>query len=464
MIPTYWEGNERDGNLIRLTHVCRGWRELFTSRPSLWTHLDFKSVEKTKVYIERSKSSPLEFYPRLTQSTLRREEALALAIPHIGRLGALCVQANPPQLLPSLVKHFSCPLPFLRILKINVAPPVLPEELFNGDLSSLRELSLGGVITQLPWRGLLNLTMFNFRRVPGYSILLIHLLNFLESAPRLRYVILHNSIPNPDGDVVEKMVSLTHLKELSIITEQPHSALLGHLSIPAGALVRLEFSFSGLESPIPSYLPNPRGTLHNLAHTTAVNLYFSPEQKSLRLTGPSGELYILGNWKRGDHKPRSGIGRFLSSLDQFDVSRTRWLAVTGCIYRPNMLQIETWHIYKALCPMDDLRTLTLTQCNNLHFIIVLNPTKNPSNSVLCPKLEEIVFYIEHSDHLRIKELLSMAEERASRGSKLPAITIVSAGALAPTKEVFQLRKHVSRVECKFDDASPAWDALPMTRV
>ena len=49
-----------DRELIRLTHVCRGWRDTFISRSSLWTKLDFPSVEKTRMYIQRSKSSPLK--------------------------------------------------------------------------------------------------------------------------------------------------------------------------------------------------------------------------------------------------------------------------------------------------------------------------------------------------------------------------------------------------------------------
>jgi len=450
-----------------MTHVCHSWRELFTSRPSLWTRLDCKNVDKTKVYIERSKSFPLEISVRFTQNTPRREEALVLAIPHIGRLGAFSLNGIPPQVLPASAKFFSSSVPFLNKLNINISrkpPPVLPENLFNRDLSSLRELRLGGVITRLPWRGMLNLTTFEFRRLPGDSILIAQLLDFLESAPRLRYVKLHNSIPNPGGPPAEKVVSLPHLKELSIITEQPHSFLLQHLSIPAGALLRLEFTFSGLESPIPSYLPNPPNNLCNLSHTTAMNLCFGPEQRSLRLNGPSGELYMLGNWKRGDSKPRSGTGKFLYSLDQFDISRTRWLAVTRCDYRPGgFVQMEMWCLYKVIRPMEDLRTLTLTRCSNINFILILNPEKTPSNIVVCPKLEEIAFYIEHPDQLCIEELLSMVEERASRGAKLLAITIVSAGTLALMKEVFQLRRHVSRVECKFDDGPPAWDALPAAR-
>ncbi|KAF9789214.1 hypothetical protein BJ322DRAFT_987910, partial [Thelephora terrestris] len=44
---------------IVLTHVCRAWREIFISRPSLWTDLCWKGAEKARTYIERSKSSPV---------------------------------------------------------------------------------------------------------------------------------------------------------------------------------------------------------------------------------------------------------------------------------------------------------------------------------------------------------------------------------------------------------------------
>ena len=65
-----------------------------------------------------------------------------------------------------------------------------------------------------------------------------------------------------------------------------------------------------------------------------------------------------------------------------------------------------------------LLTLMLTQCKNLPFIDVLNPDKNPSKIVLCPKLEEITLYINHPDEFHIDELLKMAEGRALRGAKL----------------------------------------------
>ena len=35
---------------------------MFTSRSSLWTNFDCEDVEKTRVYLERSKSSPIKVW------------------------------------------------------------------------------------------------------------------------------------------------------------------------------------------------------------------------------------------------------------------------------------------------------------------------------------------------------------------------------------------------------------------
>jgi len=464
LIPDYWENNSDDGALIGLTHVCRGWRELFISCPSLWTRLDCINVDKTRAYIERSKTSPLKIcLGESNGDAFSTEEAVLLAVPHFGRLGTLSALGSSIVDLPVLVEHFSCSVPLLSRLEISFIcneDPILSKSLFNGDLSSLRELVLAGVITTLPWRGLSKLTTFNLYRVPEDNILLTQLLDFFESAPHLRHIQLHDSIPTSRNAPTDRVVSLPHLKDLSIIAQPAHSILLNHLSIPAGASLRLEFTYSGKESPIPSYLPNPPDRLHNISHITAVNLRLASEQRSVRLSGPSGELYVLGRWTRGDDKPYKGIESFLRSLRRFDISRTRWLTVTLYSLRPPSPPTTGWTTYRIFRSMKNLRTLTLSRCNNLEFILALNPSKNTSKTMPCPRLEEIILYIQRPDQLHVNELLGMVEERASGGVKLLAITIVSTEAFAPTKEVFQLRKHVSRLEYRFDDAPPKWDTLP----
>ena len=463
LIPNYWEDSDRDEGLIKLTHVCRGWREIFTSYPLLWTRLDCMNIEKTKTYIERSKSSPLEISLGQVGDMSYREEAFILAATHVSRLRTLSIIGlSPTHDLPALAEHLSLPAPLLDRLNIDLIcdqTPILPDGLFNGDLSSLRELCLAGVITPLPWRGLSNLTTFKLCRVPGDQILLTQLLDFFESTPHLRLIRLHDSIPNSSNVPAERVVSLPHLKEFNIIAQTPHSVLLNHLSIPAGASLRLEFTFSGRESPVTSYLPKSLDNLDNLSNITATNLCLGSAQRSVRFNGPSGDLYIIGNRTGGGAQPHAGTGRFLESLGRFYNSRNQWLAISLCGYQAGAPGRVTTY-FRMLRSMENLRTLMLSQCHNLLFILILNPSKNTDGFVLCPKLEDIIFYIKHPDQLHLDELLSMAEGRASSGVRLAGITIVSTEALAPIKEVFQLRKHASRVEYKFDNAPPAWDALP----
>ena len=459
LIPDHLEDYNKDINLITLTHVCRSWRKIFVSRPSLWAKLNFKNVDKTRVYVERSRSAPLG----ISLSPFHDEEALLLAIPYIHRLKALSVYGEPDEILPVLAEHFSRPFPLLDKLKICFRPnwtSALPGGLFGGDLSSLRELALMGVITALPCRDLSNLTTFELHDVPEDKILLTQLLDFFESAPYLRHIQLHYSLPSFSNAPPERVVSLPHLKDLSINADQPHS-ILNHLSIPAGASLHLEFRLNGEYPPIPSYLPESSGSLHNLSHITAVNLSFDSDNMAMQFSGPSGNLDVFGEWRLEEEQPNVGTSLIMQSLSKLDILRTRWLVITLCrywLYDPAQITKST--LYQTLHHMEDLRTLMLVVCENLPFIHTLNPDKNPFKTVLCPRLEEIVLYIEDRDLLHVDELTKMAEERALRGAKLPAITIVDIDAFVPKKEVSRLRKHVSRVEYRLDDALPEWDTLP----
>ena len=74
LIPEYLEDSE-DENLIKMTHVCRGWREVLIARPSLWVRLYCKNTDRTRAYIERSKSSLLELSLYKREATTYLEDA-----------------------------------------------------------------------------------------------------------------------------------------------------------------------------------------------------------------------------------------------------------------------------------------------------------------------------------------------------------------------------------------------------
>jgi hypothetical protein len=173
LVPDFWDKHHygTDQDVIALTHVCRAWRGVFISRSSLWTNLDCKSGGKTRIYLERSKFLPVSLSLD-AGGRLSSNHPFLKIIPHvIGRLGSLTVEGTPKN-LQYITDRLSRPAPLLERLFIHgdydYGPsrnPVLPPTLFNGDLSSLRELKLESVRTELPWRNMVNLT----------SITLIHI-------------------------------------------------------------------------------------------------------------------------------------------------------------------------------------------------------------------------------------------------------------------------------------------------
>ena len=455
LLPGYYDENYTDQDLITLTHVCRGWRGIFTSCSSLWTRLDFTNVDKTRTCIERSQSSPLEIYLE-DDEDIEYLDAFPLVIPHLRRFKSLTISGG---VLLELLKHFRCQTPLLEELNIYFYyshDPTFDCTLFDEDLSSLRKLTLGRAIaiTHLPWNTMRNLQFFNLRsRSP-----VTQLLDFFESVPLLHTVVLEHSITDSSDAPPQRIVHLPHLKALSINADPPHSVLLNHLSIPTSASLILMFDFRGEESPLLDYLPEAPTNLKNLSHITAIDLCFDSEQKFVRLSGPSGSLRLLA-YRFDETDSYTTDYQILHSLDPSIVSTAQRLVVSKYEH-PKKVKAEGPPIFRCLSSMNNLRILVLTKCDNLPFILALNPEENPSKLALCPNLEELVLCIELQDKLHIEHLISMAKDRALGGTRLSSITIVGQDELAPVSHVFKLREHVTDVAYKVGDVPPAWDPVP----
>jgi len=135
LIPDFWNTDKRDQDIITLTHVCRTWREVFVSRPSFWTRFDCLDEEKTRIYLERSKSSPVDL-SLIRNQGISPDDPFFQIIPHAtGRLRSL------PMMGPSeniqVITHLSHPAPLLENLSICYKGgtlhhhPALPSTLFN---------------------------------------------------------------------------------------------------------------------------------------------------------------------------------------------------------------------------------------------------------------------------------------------------------------------------------------------
>jgi len=171
---------------------------------------------------------------------------------------------------------------------------------------------------------------------------------------------------------------------------------------------------------------------------------------------------MLGHWVGWDGEDDTMFvsdRRILRSLSHFDLSGTRTLAITTYEPPSTAVWIENSAPHHVLSRMENLRTLTLIQCNNLPFILALNPDQNQSMRVLCPKLEELVLYVEKLESSNIEELVNMAKGRASVCRALSLITIVGLGELIP-EEVFKLEEYVARVDHRVGKTQPVWDSIP----
>ena len=462
LIPEYWSHAEMDENLISLTHVCRGWREALISRPWLWARLDCTNIAKTHAFIQRAKGSPLEISLCSHLGTVYLQNVFSLVIPKIMRFTSISIVGSGDivgfrDLFRNLPKRSAHLIPSLEELRIDLTcnpAPALDNVLHDVNLSLLRTLSLGGVITSLPWKNLQNLTAFDLRFAPNGIVTVTKLLDFFINAPHLNTTTLH-SLPSSSDALHGRIVSLSNLREFTIIADPKHSILLNHLSIPAGVSLILKFRFADNKPQFCEYLPRNLGQLENIASITAVNIRFDGEEISLRLHGKCGELYMFCHRKDGSVVRDRGDPR---CLVPFNLSETRTLTIMKHEI-PTPTEPARSAPFKLLARTMSLRTITLTQCNNLPFILALDPGQNPSEQLLCPNLEKLVLYVGEQDCFNITELINMAKGRALKGARLRVMTIVSLGEFVPGKEAFKLRAYVAHVEYRFEEKPPKWDDI-----
>ena len=406
------------------------------SRSSLWSDFDCLDEEKTQVYFERSRSSPINLSLDLRHDISPWNSFIQI-IPHAtGRLKSLFVKGESED-VEVVTSRLSHPAPLLEHLSINSDSPlahhypVLPSTLFNGDLSSLRVLRLESVHTGLPWRNMANLTSFTLSHTPE-EIPVGRLLDFFESAPHLETIGLYFATPIT-GTQNGRVVSLECLKRMYIKDDNPPSALLNHLLIPVGAKLEIEAELLG--SLIGEHLPRSLNNLKNFSNFTTIRLHGT----DMEFSGPNGQVEIAFRTSRDDPTELT-----LESLAELDTSKTERLEIEDGYLRSGE------PLYQALLPMKDLRTLTLSGCMYPDILIrALQPPTSSSEVMVCPKLEVFVlvlypfyFGLEPSE---MTSIIEMAAARASRGGKLKTVRIFCRHGTADP-DLSELRKHVWNVE------------------
>ena len=222
LVPDYWNVPYGDKDVIALTHVCRAWREIFISRSSLWTEFKCVDADKTRVYLERSNTSPINLWLD-RDGTMSSCDPFFQIIPRVvSRLKSLTIKGKSGN-VEDIAANPLHPAPLLERLEIDARTgwtglrnPVLPTALFNGDLSSLRALRLQCVRTELPWRNMIDLTSFSLSDTWPVKISVRQFLDFFEDAPRLCNIYLDEVTPASGGQH-GRLVSLACLERMKIM-------------------------------------------------------------------------------------------------------------------------------------------------------------------------------------------------------------------------------------------------------
>ena len=272
------ENRTGDRDLIAATHVCRHWRSILTSNPSLWTCFRFTSapdVDRTLTYLERSKLAPIHI--KVDMGPLRGPEVFKYLAPHIARAKSLIIRG-----LDHADVHAAClllhtPSPTLQYLEVCSHRGLVrfPEDFLGQRAPSLRSVSFDGIHPSFeshpPLPNLIELNLFLPERVGPFRV--DALFGFLSNCPRLRKILI-NSKGTLRDIALDKIISLESLVELDYRCD-PIGRILPCLRLPR--LERLQVSSSlgpGQAPRLTDVLPHGGRTL--LAGATEV-LYYSYE-------------------------------------------------------------------------------------------------------------------------------------------------------------------------------------------
>ena len=400
---------------------------------SLWTDFYCEDADETHVSLDCTRPSPITAWLERCQGPPPHDPPPQVIPQAIARLKSVVIHGCPKN-IQDITARLSHPAPLLESLRIEGDGILYPDNgqdvisttLFGGDLSSLHDLYLRGIRTGLPWRNMVNLTSFTLICTSQGDTSVMQLLDFFESAPRLRKIQLHFEVPT-FGPYAGRPVSLPCLKRMDIVGDEPLALLFDHLLVPADAKLTTE-----VDPRYSDYLPD---TLENIRNLTGfrVQMHVREFYPSIRVTGPAGETSIVPATRRA-----ATTCRVLESLTQFVPSKIERLKLIG----GDILLRGGCTLYWVLFSMKNLRTLTVSRCKNLSFLI-----GSLDEIDMCPKLEELVLDARaDGEKLDIQGMIKMAAKRATMLVKLKSIRIASRDKFVQTCAL-NLKKYVPHVEC-----------------
>ena len=413
--------------LVMMTHVCRSWRNVLVSTPSLWTQLDFcvpAGPQQVEEFLRRSGNLPLDIHHYLKDMGVA-DPFLSITLDNMHRLRHLELSSRIAH-LGLFLAYFSEPAPELEYLRITHDPSIaardieLPGTIFGGQLPKLSSITLVNMYTDLRKPALPSLTRFSFTTRTQISFR--DLTSFLQQHPLLEFLqICLQYAPQPPVPPPHKRIRLPALKELRFDQTACASGLLDHLILPKCTEMLLKGQligegldgFGGLFAQIhPSsidHLPVTRGITKAVA-----------APRSCVLSGPNGHF---GAWFFEENHRSLNAEFFISfyPILVFGVKEL-WIAA-GEVLRFGRVP---WRhtaagLRAAFGVLTEVEDLTVVSCETGPIFAVLDATMD--DIVLLPGLRRLTVYVGWGD-LNVSTLMRSAKTRKQYYQPLEEVAII----------------------------------------
>jgi len=408
-----------EDDVFSMSQVCRHWRGVLISSPSLWTQLPCHRVARTIASLERCKSMPIQLEVGQRSPKVALESVLLCE----NKISSLAIHPR-PDTIPLLNQLFMFAKPSVERLHIfsgSLRGWMIPgeetaHEIWSG-LPFLRELFISLYTIPIGRLSAPNLAHLALEQT-GYlqNVTTRSLLDVLRACPLLETLLIADSSFQGGPAHDSTPVSLPHLRSIELGMFEVRSELITHLRFPSNVAAGFRTLYlTDVRGDIP---PTVVAAMHHVLRKVdigRITLAVPPLNRGvlelfIRFEGPQGSLELTIRDVHTDDQLWDvffGLGGVLFSHSP-QIGNVRELHIVGCSFRGSR---EMYHVNAA---MPNITSISFFHCEG-HVFGLLIPTNPPSPPF--PHLERVMVLGSES------ELAEIVESRSDLGVPLKTLVI-----------------------------------------